>query len=65
MTQHKALEHKERVYVTRFELAFPYTRADEPMARVSKMTLGKIPLTRGIRCCPNFPFFYPTFVSIL
>ena len=65
MTQHKALEHKERVCVTRSELAVPYTRANEPMARVPKMALGKISLARGIHCCFSFPFFCPTIVSIL
>jgi hypothetical protein len=65
MTQHKALEHKERVCVTRSELAVPYTGANEPMARVSKMALGMISLARGTYCCPNFPFFCPTIVSIL
>ena len=56
MNQHKALEHKERVCVTRSELAVPYTRADEPMARVSKMALGKISLARSIQA-PGFLSF--------
>ena len=50
MTQHKALEHKELVCVTRSELAIPYTRADETTTRLSKMAHGKISLARGTHC---------------
>ena len=31
-----------------------YYRAADPMARVPKMTRGKISLARSIHCCPNF-----------
>ena len=56
MTQHKALEHKERVYVTRSELAVPCTRDDEPMARVPKMAIGKDFLGTRHSLLPQFSF---------
>jgi hypothetical protein len=59
MTQHKALEYKERVCVTRSELAIPDTRADEPMARVPKTALGMISLSCGNHSCPSFIFPLP------
>jgi hypothetical protein len=64
MTQHKALEYKERVCVTRSEIAILYTRADAPMARVSKMALGMMCLARSSHCCRSFPFLCSTKVSL-
>ena len=34
-----------------------HSKANEPVARVPKMTRGKIPLARGFHCCPIFCLF--------
>jgi hypothetical protein len=57
--------HPVHLFIPQFYIhayIFLYIRAHEPMARVPKMTLGKISLSRGIHCCPNnfFRLFCPT-----
>jgi len=61
----KQNESLVRLSVDKIKL-FLWARAVEPMARVPKMTHGKVSLARGIRCCHIFLYFFcPTSASIL
>ena len=48
----KLRQKKERIFVTGSTKS--YSRAEEPVARVPKMTQGKFSFARGSHVCPNF-----------